>query len=251
MSHLQPQKEKPSANHRPKGILIALCCANACLAGQVTGKVTASDTRAPLYGVTVFAYLGPPSKLNPPPIYKAATDAGGVYTITGIPDGNYRVCAGHSGSYLDPCVWAQPISATVRGTSNLDIALDPGTPIGIGVQDVAGVVPSSEAALGGPLLGITLTDINKRQLPVPRVSSLGSTHEFAIVVPVGASFKLNIGSNKYKLQDASGKDIAASGTVMDVTGKVPDPPDPSPLPLHARPRSGYGTFVHVKISGTK
>lgn len=55
--------------------------------GQITGRVTAADTHNPLEGVSVFIFADCSNSSSG----YASTDANGVYTVTAVPTGNYRV----------------------------------------------------------------------------------------------------------------------------------------------------------------
>ena len=64
-------------------------------AGSISGTITADGTGLPLANVYVSAYS------NFVTSNTATTDASGVYTITGLPAGDYRVLANSYGDYVD------------------------------------------------------------------------------------------------------------------------------------------------------
>ncbi len=104
--------------------------------GMITGKVTAQQGGQPLANVHVAASI----YTNNDEWYWSNmwTDATGVYTVTGLPEGNYRVRvddgngipAGYAQQYYDHTVdWSAAKSLHIAGTlklTGIDFALEPG-----------------------------------------------------------------------------------------------------------------------------
>jgi 5-hydroxyisourate hydrolase-like protein (transthyretin family) len=104
------------------------------LGGQITGRVTATDGGGPLEDVWVDAYDS-----NGNYVSDGETGATGVYTIAGLPAGNYRLefypsSSGVSAAYLSEyynnrptLATADPVSVTLGGmTSNINAVLSRG-----------------------------------------------------------------------------------------------------------------------------
>jgi hypothetical protein len=104
--------------------------------GQMTGRVTAADGGSPLSGVSVIAY-----NTNGSFVESDSTDATGVYTITGLTTGSYRLrfdpSSGTSLPYLgeyynnkSSLATADPITVTLGSVrESVDAVLDRGAQI--------------------------------------------------------------------------------------------------------------------------
>ncbi|MCT2586364.1 S8 family serine peptidase [Actinophytocola gossypii] len=85
--------------------------------GQITGTATLDASGAGLPGVTVQV-LDVPAELS------AVTGADGTYTITGVPEGDYRVAADHS-SFRAPAAVDVSVTAGQSATADFSFGVPP------------------------------------------------------------------------------------------------------------------------------
>jgi hypothetical protein len=139
------------------------------LGGQITGRVTGADTHNPLPDVAVWVYASDSCSSS---MY-AYTDANGVYTVTAVPTGNYKVDFDPTYSssaltreyieqYYNNKDWsnATPVVVTAPNVvNNIDAALVRGGQITGRVTNQSSVgLPAVDVEADGANYGYTSTD---------------------------------------------------------------------------------------------
>ena len=150
------------------------------------------------------------------------TDAAGVYTISNLPAGNYRVCPEMPRSqYLSPCAWG-PRWPTVRVsgrdlTGKLDVNMDRGTLVVMKVTDQDGELsrnPDKRDALElGCKGGRGETVAAWEQLKI------GAVRYYTVVVPRGSAQELVMRSSVGNIEhdNAGSRRAVTDGAPLSLT----------------------------------
>lgn len=135
--------------------------------GQITGRVTAADTHNPLEDVSVYVSGGTCSDAWSG---SASTDANGVYTVTAIPTGNYKV-------HFDPGYSSSALTEEYIDQYYNNKSSSTATPVAVTAPHV---VNNIDAALvrGGQIKG-RVTNQSNVGLPEVDVSADGVNYGYA------------------------------------------------------------------------
>jgi hypothetical protein len=147
---------------------------------------------------------------------QAVANASGEFLVAGLPSGDYVLCARvPSAPYLDPCVWQQPLQATVPAGGNTaqNVTLTKGVFLKVRVNDSMGLLPQ---VVDGPwtprklIVGVKYARGAYQGAQDVSVDAKG--HDYQLVIPAGEPFTLWLFSRDVALIDTGGKavDISAS-----------------------------------------
>jgi len=198
-------------------------------AGVIRGTVVDATSGAALPGVNVMA-MRSIAEMNVARTipYRAITDDKGAYTLNGVQDGNYEICATAFAGYLDLCSWASPVPVRVASsTAEAGIAMQRGVPLLIAFADPNGLLEQLRSKIpSGPItVEVTGQDGKRRLIPSDSRDAGG----FRTIVPQDIPLAITISTTALSLADSSGRTInAASG--YQTIARVP-PPTVSPVPL--------------------
>ncbi len=146
----------------------------------------------------------------------AAADTGGAFGATGLPAGSYTLCASvPSAPYVDPCVWRQPILATLAAgtTSTPTLVLEKGVFLNLRINDPMHLL---QQVVDGPwtprklLVGVTYGNGAYQGAQNTGVDAAG--RDYQLIIPAGMPFKVRLFSRDVALTDVTGIALAASGT---------------------------------------
>jgi hypothetical protein len=142
-------------------------------------------------------------------------DAGGAFSVSNLPPGQYMLCASVPGApYLDPCIWHRPVPVTVSAaaTSVPNLTLEKGVYLKVRINDPQRLLPQTA---DGPL--------TPRKLLVCVLYANGAYHgavntaidsagrDYQLAVPTATAFKLWLFSRDIALIDANGGSVTANG----------------------------------------
>ena len=223
--------------------------------GQITGRVTVSDTHSPVQWLYVGVYDGNGSRVG-----SSSTNASGVYTTTGLPTGSYRVefrpgsTSAPGKSYLrqyynnkPTLALADAISVTAPNlVSNIDVALECG-------GQIVGTVTAADTGL--PLQAVRGIVINSSGIYVESFRTFGrDNYFFTIGLPTGDYRLWFFGTNiygsgcsvlkSYAWQYYNNKPDLASADVVHVTA-----PNVTSINAILALSSGAAPVTGVTISG--
>jgi hypothetical protein len=146
------------------------------------------------------------------------TDAGGNYAATGLPPGNYIVCATLTGQpLLDPCQWAASPKVRVEGgvVSRLNIQVRQGVFLNVRLNDPQSLLSaSSVAALSAPRLILGVMFGNGAFLPARKVGTDAAGQNYQIAVPTATDLQLWLHSRFVSLTDVQGKSLPVAGAAI-------------------------------------
>lgn len=208
-------------------VVIACACATAALAAQIQGTVMDNSGKAiPNVSIRISSlklFPSTPSTANnpsPPDTIpaqiSAVTDGDGKYALTGVADGEYRMCALDAGLHLDPCVWSDGIRVNVtKGVSvRQDIQLQTGVRLIVSIRD--------------PRSGAKLDAVTRDLVAFGRVSIAGRTSgagldlrrvgpldwELSAVVPQQLGNTLQVVIPQQKFGDRTGLISSIDGSLL-------------------------------------
>ena len=209
-------------------LLSALLPASFALAqtAGATGSLQGSVTDAqglPLAGAVVRYQSIPPSVaagIRPTPAPgetvasgTVATDAGGRFTVPGLPSAPHLLCASvPSAPYLDPCIWGQAVRTTVSAgvTTSQILVLVKGVYLNVRVNDPMRVL---RQVVDGPwtprklLVGVAYGTGAYQAARNTAVDSAG--RDYQLIIPAGKPFKLWLYSTDLALTDATGAAVTS------------------------------------------
>jgi len=199
-------------------------------AGLIRGNVVDSVSGEALAGVHVVAFPAATEMSVAKAIsYRGISDEKGAFTLAGLEDGNYLVCASAVGGYLSRCYWGQPVPARVASSTAVEarIALQRGVPLTIALADEKATLDKFRGKPMAPPVFIEITgpDLKKRLIP-----TAGNTDgSFTELVPEDIPLTVTVRTKLLSPADNTGRAInAASGYQTQV--RVPRPAV-SPVPL--------------------
>jgi hypothetical protein len=159
---------------------------------------------------------GPPANT----LTGSVTAAGnGRFTVTGLPALPHLLCATVPGApYLDPCVWAHAIPATVSAgvETSLTLALTKGVYLNVRVNDPMRLLPQAADGPWSPrklVVGVSYGAGAYEGAQNTSVDSAGRNYQ--LIIPAARPFSLWLYSADVALADASG-----SAAVSPATGIV-------------------------------
>ncbi len=143
---------------------------------------------------------------------EVTADRTGGFRVPGLPSGKYALCADvPSAAYLDPCVWAQPLEATVSANSktSITVVLTKGAFLNVRVNDPARLLPHE---LDGPwtlrrlLVGVKYARGAYQGAHDIGMDSMG--HDYQLIIPVGTPLMLWLFSRDLALVDGNGRKVS-------------------------------------------
>lgn len=148
----------------------------------------------------------------------STTDANGQISATGLPVGNYALCASVPGApYLDPCIWQQPVQIEVVSgqTDAVTVTLTQGVFLYVQVQDPNGLLPNEPQQIWDRpklLVGVMYGNGAYQGMSSPSIS--GAMHSYQMPIPAGTDFSLRLFSTDVAVDDAGGAAVDMSGSVI-------------------------------------
>jgi hypothetical protein len=141
-----------------------------------------------------------------------AADANGQYQVTGMPSGNYAMCAHHPTlPYLDPCIWGSASkTAVAASTAVSSLVLTKGVFLRVHVSDPGKLLPSSTTILRSDLT-VGLVYGTGGFLAASLVKAGTGGRDYQIAVPSGRELKCWIWSGDYILSDEKNIAVAQGG----------------------------------------
>ena len=199
--------------------------------GVITGQVFGPDAK-PLFSAQVTAVVVsnvPPRKDSTvtPTVLFARSVRDGTFSISGVPVGDYRVCAEIEGKgLLHTCRWGNGPLVSIRSGSPTQAApaihFAAGTPLHIRLSDDAHVLPAPGAKGEVPWFGIAKGD---GFAALPLVGSDAGGRDYEMLIPFGASLSVAVMNKSYTLTSSSANIAGANATipVQFATGTTPTP----------------------------
>ncbi|MBS1828984.1 MAG: carboxypeptidase regulatory-like domain-containing protein [Acidobacteria bacterium] len=206
-------------------------------AGVIRGSVVDSVSGGALAGVHIVAARNAAEmKVATAMPYRGISDEKGAFTLAGVEDGNYQVCAIAVGGYLSLCLWGQPVPVRVASsTVEARLALQRGVPLTVAFADEKAALDRFRGRPAVPPVFIEITGPDQKKRLIP---TAGNTHgSFTELVPEEVPLTVTVRTNLLSLADSTGRAInAASGYQTQV--RVPRPAvSPVPLMFNAGRRS--------------
>src|SRR5205807_10007277 len=134
--------------------------------------------------------------LETPFSISVTTASDGHFQATGIPSGDYTICAsGVRQDHLDTCEFGQPILRLTAGTAgspaNATLNIRNGSTLNIHIHDSAGRLASAAAASGVRLLVGVATDTGfYKRATVVNITA--NSADYTIAIPASGTVKLLI-----------------------------------------------------------
>ena len=189
----------------------------AATGAQLNGTVTDASGK-PLGGVLVVATVRPTS--GAPLSISAKTDSKGIFAISNIPAGSFRLCVPDASGYADPCKWsAKQFSGTVAGTAAATVgtlALESTAPLQVQLADEAGVLSKNESSIAGAHILVGVWTSGGLFVPVPIQTKNGTGRTLSLNIPINTSLKLTVTSKAFAFKDDNGKGLSKDGAVVDL-----------------------------------
>jgi hypothetical protein len=190
--------------------------------GVISDTVVGEDA-TPVGNATLSLVLisrDPKARL-PKTAWTASTSADGAFRFTGLPSGNYLLCAqAPLTTWLSPCEWGPgPTALTLlyaQPTANTTITLKKGGVVPIRVDDPSGVLNQNEGKTPGAhlLLGAFNSSFGYRQASV--VSSDASGRNYQILIPFGSTINIVAFSSYFNLANSLGTSLPKTGSTTPV-----------------------------------
>jgi hypothetical protein len=195
---------------------------HAAAQGIIEGLVNSTSGQN-LGGAIVLVSSDPGSiSGNGPRVYHGVTDEAGRFSIGGIADGRYRVCA-VAGGFADPCRWSEGTLVSVgRDRKQLRIAVPEGRRLRVAVEDAGNHLPSEERPGEPALLVVELSDsLGRRWHLLPMTASSPEARIYEDVVPAGAKLSLRASGRGLLLEDSHGnRNNAAAELLVSASAPV-------------------------------
>ena len=181
---------------------------------SIEGRIVFEDDGKPLAGATVTAihYNDRFKNLGPYVAGVATADAKGAYKLTGLPAGQYVLCAEASSAAVDlvkPCEWglageALRLLSGVTPTG-IDRAIPRGRLVEVDVDDAGGHLDREEKTGTGVHLLVGIWGPN-RMFHTARVSKTDKkSRTYAVVMPFGTPVSMDVRGRKLDLEDDKGR----------------------------------------------
>jgi hypothetical protein len=235
---LQPERKKIMGRLLIAGALTAMVPSwAASTAGTVAGSVI-DDSGRPVGGARVLisqALPAPLRQFTPPPVIAGpsvtmvATDSNGIFSVAGLPDGQYVACAEVSApGLLDPCHWAAsaPTFTVSAGqaTADIKITMARGAVVPIHVDDpLALLQPVTESSIASDFQVHLITNKGLHHNASVQASS-ATSRDLAVTVPFDTAVTLRVMTNHHLIvNDQTGHPAPAAGTSVTAVSGVPLP----------------------------
>jgi len=219
-------------------ILLAGAWSAIAQTGGISGTVTSAVDGSPVPGATVIYHrlvnflpnTGSSTsnpQLAPGEVYfstSSTTDAKGGHSVDGLPPGTYQVCINSPNlPFLDPCKWGEAPLAIVAPAqiSLLNIAAAPGVYLQVTINDVQGLLPTSESGLlDFPHLTVGVYFGSGAFLAARRSSVGTGIQTYSMAVPTGVPLNLWLISRYVYLSDSAGNALATNGAKIPFTASA-------------------------------
>lgn len=185
--------------------------------GQISVTVEGEDGSV-VSGAGVFLRktLAPGVPLRQRADWSATASSAGTVTFNLLPNGRYTLCAqAASGNWLNPCEWgsARPtvvVSAAQRRVG-MTLVLKRGAAVSVRVDDPSQSLAQNEGKTPGAhlLLGVRTDAGFFRTASVVAQDPKG--RDYSVTIPFDAKMNLVVATSFYRLTDATGAPLAASG----------------------------------------
>lgn len=196
---------------------------------SIEGSVREDKGGAVKYAlVTVSSAATPGAK----PFLKSVptAPATGIFRLTGLPAGTYRLCAqvptmiygANEDQFTDNCIWADANAPRIiltqgQAKTGAVVTLTRGHMVKVRVNDPGKLLPPPSGKHAGSALALHIAGPNGvRFIPISNTDAGGRDH--SIVIPYSVAHKLAIQSNSVQLQDEKGRTISGL-TPLDILGQ--------------------------------
>jgi hypothetical protein len=223
------------------GILV---CAGAssliCQTGSVSGVVVGAD------GPAISAIVTANKKGAPEASGRVASAANGSFTISGLPDGTYELCASpKSGPYLDPCNWSPEIPraqiAQGKPATGVRLVLDKGMSLQVRINDpvkLLETLPGPNKSAPHVLVGVFTERHTFQPLGLTGKDATGRDHQTTI--PMDRDVSLHVFGRDVVVTDARGAAIDLAGTTIPLkrpaAGASPSSVPAAPITFTVAPK---------------
>jgi hypothetical protein len=186
----------------------ALLMHTALAAGEIKGIVTGPDgSRVEKAFVTVQRQPG-----ATPFNASARTAEDGSFSVSGVPDGSYRLCVQvRSGELLDPCQWSAttPVANLSQGrAADLgEIRLAKGYRLRVKVRDAAAVLTANEGKTAGAHLLVGVWRQDGLFVPMRAAGKDAEGKNYELLVPYDTPLTLSAQSKAFNLADEAGAPV--------------------------------------------
>jgi hypothetical protein len=144
-----------------------------------------------------------------------AANALGGFAVSGLPAGDYTVCA-YAPGYLRPCEWSglRRITLAAAVAANLGtVQLEKSAIVAIRVDDPLGLLPQSLLVAPPLALGIR-DDLNYYHAAGPPAAVDASGRTYQIDVPYGRPMRVWLQSWKFSFTDGEAAPLASAGALI-------------------------------------
>jgi hypothetical protein len=184
--------------------------------GSISGVVVGAD------GPAISANITANKKGAPPASGRVDTAANGSFTISGLPDGVYELCASpKSGPYLDPCNWSPeaPTAQIAEGkpATGVRLVLDKGMPLHVRIDDpgkLLDTLPGPNKSSPHVLVGVFTRRRTFQPLGLTGKDASGQNRQ--TTVPMDRDVSLHIFGRDVVVKDAAGAAVDLAGTTISV-----------------------------------
>jgi hypothetical protein len=173
-------------------------------APPLTG-VVAGDDGAPVRASITALKLTAPVATG-----RAESAANGTFTLTGLPDGDYQLCATDPAAvYLDPCAWADaPPRVTIqagRPATGYRLVMPRGVALPIRVADAGRVLESNAPGRPRPRFAVGVITTRRMLEPASQIAQDGSGRTLRAMVRPGS--RVAVLGDGLLVQDAQGRTL--------------------------------------------
>jgi hypothetical protein len=191
-------------------LLPAICAQAQNIAPPIPGMPPLSGIAIGNDGKPVQAVITAIKVGGPVAATRAEATSNGSFALTGIPDGNYQLCAVDKGAnYLDPCAWSgSPVTVTISAAkpiSNYQLVLTRGLPLQVRVNDTGQILAPIAGSNRVPaMLAVSVVTPRHTMQRLSLVSTDSGGRTLQSVVPANASILVKLVGMGLTLADVSG-----------------------------------------------
>jgi hypothetical protein len=199
------------------GLASGLCAAQASDAGASVAGQVIDGSGNPVAGITVMVTQTAVDAAHPyHGVTLAATDEQGKFTATGLPAGEYNLCASDDkGRYLNPCSWAAPVRVTVaagQSQTGVQVQVEDAAEVDIDVNDPAQLLASraGQHPAHGVVVGIGAPRIF---VPAAAGVEVGGVKHFKAYAPYDKDLNVYVGGPGLNIVDQANRPLANGNTI--------------------------------------